>query len=107
MTTKPCSLIVISWRDIPAQVMAKRGRMRERQKLSSRFQVAIDRAAMRAKKIDTDAYLDDWGRVTIKAQGDMAELVKSTAFRLETEYDDVRLERIIKNKGMMPSVKAS
>ena len=36
-------LILISWRDIPSQVIAQRGRRREKAMLSQRFQEAIDR----------------------------------------------------------------
>ena len=43
-------LITILWRDIPSQVVAKRGRQTLKTKLSPRFQIAIDRAAMRAGK---------------------------------------------------------
>ena len=42
------SLIIISWRDIPAQVVVKRGRETAKVQLSQRFQEAVDRAAMRA-----------------------------------------------------------
>jgi hypothetical protein len=50
-------LTIIFWRDIPAQVIAKQGRKRVRHKLSDRFHKGFDRAAMRAKKLDADAYL--------------------------------------------------
>ena len=53
------SLIVISWRDIPAQVIVKRGREAAKVQLSQRFQEAVDRAAMRACKGSSDAYLAD------------------------------------------------
>ena len=96
-------LITIYWRDIPAQVMAKKGRQRARFKLSERFQVAIDRAAMRAKKIDADAYLDDWRRESIRSEGDMQTLVEARAHLLETEFDDAWLETLIKNKGHVPA----
>ena len=56
------SLIVISWRDIPAQVIVKRGREAAKVQLSQRFQEAVDRAAMRAGKGSSDAYLADWQR---------------------------------------------
>jgi hypothetical protein len=95
-------LTIIFWRDIPAQVIAKQGRKRVRHKLSDRFHKGIDRAAMRAKKIDADAYLEDWRRETLKATGEMEFLVKNAAHRLESEYDDIRLEKIIKNKGLEP-----
>ena len=42
--------IDILWRDIPSQVLIKRGRDRGKYMLSARFQEAIDRAAMRAGK---------------------------------------------------------
>ena len=35
-------LIVISWRDIPAQVVVKRGRETGKVQLSHRFQEAVD-----------------------------------------------------------------
>ncbi len=95
-------LTIIYWRDIPAQVLAKQGRQRVRHKLSERFHKGIDRAAMRAKKVDTDAYLEDWRRKTVKSAGEMEALVQEAAHRLESEYDDIRLERIIKNKGLDP-----
>ena len=56
------SLIIISWRDIPAQVIVKRGRETAKVQLSQRFQEAVDRAAMRAGKGSSDAYLADWQR---------------------------------------------
>ena len=43
-------LIVISWRDVPAQVVVKLGRETAKVQLSHRFQEAVDRAAMRAGK---------------------------------------------------------
>ena len=95
-------LTVIYWRDIPAQVLAKQGRQRVRKKLSDRFHHGIDRAAMRAKKIDADAYLDDWRRETVKRSGDMESLVAEMARQLEADFDHVRLERMIKNKGLEP-----
>ena len=44
-------LILISWRDIPAQVIAKQGRETAKAPLSQRFQEAVDRAAMRAGNV--------------------------------------------------------
>ncbi len=51
---------IIYWRDIPAQVKVKAGRQRAARPLSDRFQDAIDQAAMRAGKTDSDAYLEEW-----------------------------------------------
>ena len=52
-------LTVIYWRDIPAQVIGQRGRKRHKQVLPERFAVAIDRAAMRAGKGSSNAYLEE------------------------------------------------
>ncbi|MEE9447354.1 MAG: virulence factor [Arenicellales bacterium] len=98
------NLIIIYWRDIPAQVMAKQGRNRVRHQLSNRFQIAIDRAAMRAKKIDADAYIDDWQRVNEKIAGEMEAIVKAKTAEIESAYSDELLERIIKNKGVTPAL---
>lgn len=93
---------IIYWRDIPAQVLAKQGRQRVRRKLTKRFQEGIDRAAMRAKKINTDAYLEDWRRETVNLSGDMEVLVGEAARKIEQEYDELRLERIVRNRGLEP-----
>ena len=94
-------LIIISWRDIPAQVLAKRGRETAKVQLSQRFQEAIDRAAMRAGKGSSDAYLADWKRSPPAACADDLQAVASaTAAELEARYSDADLDRIIRAKGL-------
>src|SRR5258708_8522883 len=67
------ALVVVYWRDIPAQVIAKRGRTAAKRQLSERFEKAIDRAAMRAKLRDTDSYLNEWRRADPVPCGDDLE----------------------------------
>ena len=55
-------LTVVYWRDIPAQVIVKKGRDSAKIQLTERFEKAIDRAAMRANLRDTDSYLAEWRR---------------------------------------------
>jgi hypothetical protein len=94
-------LIVVTWRDIPAQVIVKRGRETVRAPLSDRFQMAIDRAAMRAGKGSSDAYLADWKRSEPRACGDDIEQeARSEADRLEARYTDADLERLIRSRGL-------
>ena len=95
------SLIVISWRDIPAKVIAKRGRESAKVQLSQRFQEAVDRAAMRAGKGSSDAYLADWQRSAPRPCGDdlKAEAAVEAA-RLEAQFTDEDLERLIRAKGI-------
>jgi hypothetical protein len=94
------SLIVISWRDIPAQVIAKRGRETVKVQLSARFQEAVDRAAMRAGKGSSDAYLADWQRTPRACGEDLQAEAAAEAARLETLYTDEDLERVIRAKGV-------
>jgi hypothetical protein len=95
------SLIVISWRDIPAQVIVKRGRETAKVQLSQRFQEAVDRAAMRAGKGSSDAYLADWQRSAPRPCGeDLQAEAALEAARLEAQYSDESLERLIRAKGV-------
>ena len=95
------SLIVISWRDVPAQVVAKRGREVARVQLSQRFQEAVDRAAMRAGRGNSDAYLDDWRRSPPRPCGDdlQAEAAAEAA-RIEARFSDEALEALVRAKGV-------
>ena len=95
------SLIVISWRDIPAQVIVKRCREASKVQLSARFQEAVGRAAMRAGKGSSDAYLADWRRSAPRSVGeDLAAEAAAEAARLEAKYSDEDLERLIRAKGL-------
>jgi hypothetical protein len=94
------SLIVISWRDIPAQVIAKRGRETVKVQLSARFQEAVDRAAMRAGKGSSDAYLADWRRTPRACGDDLQAEAAAEAARLEARYTDEDLERVVRAKGI-------
>jgi hypothetical protein len=69
--------------------------------LSQRFQEAVDRAAMRAGKGSSDAYLADWARSVPRPCGDdlQAEAAAEAA-RLEATFSDEDLERLIRAKGV-------
>jgi Virulence factor len=96
-------LIVISWRDIPSQVVVKSGRDAEKIQLSHRFQEAIDRAAMRAGKSGSDAYLADWARSVPRAiDGDPKAAAQACAQELESRYSDEDLLRLIRAHGLEP-----
>ncbi|MXW44923.1 MAG: hypothetical protein F4109_07675 [Gammaproteobacteria bacterium] len=97
--------ILVRWRDIPAQVIVKKGRARARARLSGRFQNAIDRAAMRAKKRTADAYISEWAREPIKpgaddAAADLQAAADQLAAEIETRYSDERLLALIRNHGL-------
>lgn len=95
-------LIVISWRDIPAQVLVKQGRETAKVQLSHRFQEAVDRAAMRAGKSGSDAYLADWKRSEPRNCGDDIHAEASAeAARIEAQYSDEDLLRLIRQHGLL------
>lgn len=93
-------LITTFWRDIPAQIIAKQGRKTAKAMLPKRFQEAIDRAAMRAGKGSSDAYLEDWRRVYAECSGDLEAAASNAASELEVQFSDERLEQIVKSKGV-------
>jgi len=95
------SLTVISWRDIPAQVVVRRGRETAKAKLADRFQEAIDRAAMRAGKGSSDLYLAEWKRSDPTPCGDdIEQAAAAEARRIEERYSDEDLERLVRAKGL-------
>ena len=96
-------LITVMWRDIPAQIIAKEQRRSVKVKLSERFADAIDRAAMRAGKGSSDAYLADWRRVSETCGADLQTAAESAAAKYERDYDDARLLALIRNKGDEPA----
>jgi hypothetical protein len=92
--------IIIYWRDIPSQVLVQSGRTRHKVQLSNRFIEAIDRAAMRAGKGSSDAYLAEWRRDTSACEaGDLQAFADAEAARLESEYSDERLLELIRGHG--------
>ena len=101
-------LIVISWRDVPAQVLVKSGRETAKVQLSHRFQEAVDRAAMRAGKASSDAYLADWKRSEPRRCGDNLQAeAQMEADRIEARYSEADLLRIIRAHGVDDTLSAA
>ena len=95
--------ILIYWRDIPSQIIVQRGRKREKAALSHRFQEAIDRAAMRAGKGGSDAYMSEWRRESssMESDADLREIAEQEASRFEAEFSDDLLTQMIRNHGTL------
>jgi Virulence factor len=93
---------VILWRDIPAQVTSGSGRGATRAVLSDRFQEAIDAAAVVAGLTGTDGYLEQWRRDVrvVTAAGDDATAVATEVERLESEFTDDLLARLVRARGL-------
>jgi hypothetical protein len=93
-------LIVVYWRDIPAQVIVKKARTSAKRQLTERFEKAIDRAAMRAKLRDTDSYLAEWRRADpVPCGEDLEAEAAAAAERLEAEWTEERLANAVANGG--------
>ena len=92
-------LITVYWRDIPAQVIAKKGRSSAKAMLSNRFQEAIDRAAMRAGKGGSDAYMSEWRRESAECGDELQAEVDAAAERLESAYSDDDLAALTRARG--------
>lgn len=98
-------LICIYWRDIPAQVLGRSGRRTGVKKaLAPRFARAIDRAAMRAGRGSSGAYLEDWRREAEEVDGDLEALVDERVAALENEFDESFLEALVKAGGLIDKV---
>ena len=94
------NLIILYWRDIPSQVIAKSGRRTAKRELSERFIRAIDAAAMHAGAKSADAYLEDWRRGDPLECGENLEAeAAAAADRLEAEYDADRLATLVDSDG--------
>ena len=98
-------LIKIYWRDIPSQVTAKAGRKTAKVMLPARFQEAIDRAAMRAGKGSSDAYMEDWRRERSPCSNELQQVADAAAEELLAYYSDTYLEALTKAKGVAENVK--
>ena len=92
-------LITIYWRDIPAQVMGRKGRTTAfKRVLGPRFQRAIDRAAMRAGRGSSDHYLDDWRREVSPVQDSVTlllSLIRNSAEPSEERGDNGFFQRTL------------
>ncbi|MDG1864454.1 MAG: virulence factor [Woeseiaceae bacterium] len=96
--------ITIYWRDIPSQVLIQRGRIRKKKMLTHRFQEAIDRAAMRAGKGSSNAYIAEWKRESEKYDSDMTskdidEILTQETASIEKRYTDNDLLKLVRNHG--------
>lgn len=99
-STRLAQVHVVWWRDIPAQVIAGKGRRAAKRPLPERFEQAIDRCAMKVGAKDADAYLAEWRRgepYTIEGADDA--VADAEAARLDAEYGADRIKALIARDG--------
>jgi Virulence factor len=91
---------LVYWRDIPAQIIVKKGRTAAKRELSLRFTEAIDMAAMRTGAAETDAYLAEWRKADpVAVSDDLEAEADKTMAAIEAEYDRERLVALVKSGG--------
>lgn len=94
-------LIVVYWRDIPAQVIVKKGRDSAKKQLDERFEKAIDRAAMRAKLRDTDSYLAEWRRAApVEVSDDLEAEAQKAQAEIEAAFPEETLKEFVERGGL-------
>ncbi|MEJ7719544.1 MAG: virulence factor [Ilumatobacteraceae bacterium] len=86
MARRTNELVVILWRDIPAQVNVHVGRERRQRLLAERFQRAIDRAKRKAKIQTAQDEVAQWRRESRPLDGDAEAAVTDAVARLEADY---------------------
>ena len=94
-------LLTVFWRDIPSHIIFKTKSGKFKKQMSPRFAEAIDRAAMRAGKGSSDAYMADWRREIVKIKTDDPQsIVDQEIELLEQMFSDDLLEKTVKSKGI-------
>ena len=94
------SLITIWWRDIPMQVIARDRRQAHKVVLHPRFQVAVDKAAMKAGKKSASAYIEEMRRDARDCGDDLESEANAEAARLEAAYTRQVLASLVASGGV-------
>ncbi|MBN9669906.1 virulence factor [Roseibium aggregatum] len=92
--------IIVYWRDIPAQILVKKGRTSARRELPSVFMEAIDACAMRVGAKDSDAYMAEWRRADpVDVSDDLETEADAALDDLVAAYPRERLKTLLENGG--------
>ena len=92
-------LITIWWRDIPMQVIAREGRRTAKHVLHNRFQIAVDKAAMKAGKKSYGDYIEEMRRDERACGEDIEAEASAEAARLDAAYTKEVLRRLVASGG--------
>ncbi|MEP2707425.1 MAG: virulence factor [Roseibium sp.] len=95
--------VIVYWRDIPAQIMVKKGRKSARRELPPIFMEAIDACAMRIGAKDSEAYLAEWRRADpVNVSDDLETEAENALSELMSAYPKDRIKDLLANGGMEP-----
>ncbi len=91
---------IMRWREIPSMVIARSGETTIKIMLASRFQEAIDEAAMRLGEIDADAYTSGWNRDPwVEAEGTPDVVGAQIVEELERDLSEEKLSALLDALG--------
>ena len=91
---------IMRWREIPSMVVARSGETTIKIMLASRFQEAIDEAAMRLGEIDADAYTAGWNRdPCAQAEGAPDVVAAQIVEKLEVEFSEEKITALLDSLG--------
>ncbi len=94
-------LSIIRWRDIPAQVIARRGRETARRLMPEEFQQAIDAAAMVAGLTGSDEYAAAFVTERRPCGDDLEAEAAAEVERLEAAFPRERLLALARAGGRL------
>lgn len=98
--SKAAQKIIVYWRDIPAQVICKAGRVTAKRELDKRFITAIDACAMRAGLDQTDDYLEQWRKSDpVPCSEDLEAEADKAAGEFEEAYTKERVKALVTSGG--------
>lgn len=93
-------VVVVYWRDMPAQVIVGRGRRGVKLPLPERFEQAIDRAAMKSGAAESDDYMAGFRKAAaVPVEGSDQEAAEAMVSMIDTDYDLDRIKTLIANDG--------
>jgi hypothetical protein len=91
---------VTYWRELPSMVVAREGEAVTKVQLATRFQEAIDEAAMRLGATGSDAYLEGWTRGEwTAADGSGPEVCDRIVAELEAQWSPEQLAGYLDGLG--------
>ena len=91
---------IMRWREIPSMVVARSGETTIKIMLASRFQEAIDEAAMRLGAIDADAYTSGWNRDPWVEAPETPDVVAARVVEeLEIEMSEEKISTLLDSLG--------
>ncbi|POF28891.1 virulence factor [Roseibium marinum] len=92
--------IIVYWRDIPAQILVKKGRKSARREMPAVFMEAIDACAMRIGAKDSDAYMAEWRRADpVDVSDDLEAEAEAALSELASAYPKERLKTLLASGG--------